>query len=128
MRAFLALAAWMAAICACSSSGEETCEPPPPDGKFHPEPNGQHVAEQVACDALHAAIEDRQMELLATCVTTLPTCPNLLVSAYGAGKEYDQGTVDACVTYFAGAACEQIKAPDSCALTFYPEPPDPCAQ
>ena len=124
---FLMAVSALVAVAACGDT-EETCEPPPGDGKYHPEPNGQRIAEQPACDQLLEAIDERHEALIGMgCVATLPTCPNLLVSEYGAGKEYDVGALDACIVYIQNADCTQLKAPHDCALFFYPEPPDPCA-
>jgi hypothetical protein len=127
MKSFFAMTATLLVALSACSDGEQTCEPPPDDGKYHPEPNGERLAEQPACDQVYAAIDARRSALMG-CVVTHPTCPNFLASKYGAGKEYDVGTLDACVVYIQSATCDQLKAPHDCVLTFYPEPEEACAE
>ena len=72
------------------------------DGKFHPKGNAVAVDELTACDTLHTALETKQTKL--GCILTLRTCPALVQVVSGKPCfQYDQGTINGCVDYFAQA-------------------------
>jgi len=72
------------------------------DGKFHPPGNGTPMSESDACNALSQATSADSLTLM--CLSTSPTCPDLLRSEFTTPcLEYDQGTVQGCVAYYAAA-------------------------
>lgn len=88
------------------------------DGKFHPPTNGTPVAEDAACRTLRDALESK-LTSLQGCVMTLRTCPSLVQIVGGEPcLEYDQGTVQGCVTYYQEAtSCDDLKSrADTCAF------------
>ncbi len=90
------------------------------DGRFHPEPNGEHTSETEACETLYNAFTDRQLAL--KCVVTVHQCPAFLRSVYTtACMQYDLGTVTACAEFIGDIASCDALVSDSCALIGYPE-------
>lgn len=91
------------------------------DGRFHPSPDGTHVSEKAACDAL---VKEQQKQLLALhCVGTGQTCPSFLRAEFQtACMEYDQGSVTGCIAYYVQqTTCDALKAAvDDCVITAYP--------
>jgi hypothetical protein len=92
-------------VAACSV--EQTMQPMN-DGKYHPTANGKAESEADACTALSAAIDMDRSNL--SCVGTSPTCPSLVQAGSGQTcAQYDQGTIQGCVDYFAKATtCQDI--------------------
>lgn len=91
------------------------------DGKYHPPPNGTHISEEAACEALTSKQEKRLLEL--HCVGTGQTCPSFLRSQFQTPcMEYDEGSVQGCLDYYSKqASCQSLKdAIDTCAVTPYP--------
>jgi hypothetical protein len=91
------------------------------DGKYHPAPNGNHVTEKEACEALVDRQSSRLLDL--SCVGTGQTCPSFLRAQFQtACMEYDRGSVDGCIAYYdQQASCEALKeAFDACVITAYP--------
>jgi hypothetical protein len=86
------------------------------DGKFHPATDGQPVTEPVACGALIDAIQAKFQAL--SCVGTTRQCPEFLRAEFGSCLEYDQGTVQGCVAYYAKqTSCADLEsAIDACAV------------
>jgi hypothetical protein len=77
------------------------------------------MAEADACSAIENALRDRAFAL--GCSTTLRPCPELLrVQFTTPCMQYDQGTVDGCVSYFqARTSCGEL-AVDVCVVVPYP--------
>jgi len=98
------------ALFAAACGGDETTNTTgdPSDGRHHPQGNGQHVAEAAACDALVQAQQSRFTAL--SCVGTTRSCPDFLRAEFTtACMEYDQGSVQGCVDYYAEAtACDDL--------------------
>ncbi len=80
------------------------------DGKYHPTPNGTAMSEADACNALSSA-QDADTSALS-CLSTSRACPDLLRAQFTtACLQYDQGTVQGCVAYYAAAkTCETLAA------------------
>lgn len=78
------------------------------------------MTEDGACQALHGALESKLQSFQAQgCVMTLRTCPSLVQIAGGEPcLQYDQGTVQGCVTYYNESAdCDELKKrSDDCAF------------
>lgn len=112
-----ALAGLVLSVVTCGADPESTADAG--DGRYHPDPNGVHVTEAAACDAMASAVRDRAFAI--GCSSTLRPCPELLRSQFEtACMEYDQGTVDACVTYFEERTeCGELDS-TSCVLVAYP--------
>jgi hypothetical protein len=106
-------------LLACSCGDDSGSEPDPGDGKVHPAPNGVHTSETQACARLQAALHDRAFEL--GCSTTLRPCPELLRAQFTTPcMEYDEGSVDGCVAYFATRpSCTELGA-ETCVVVPYP--------
>ncbi len=123
MRSFLLLAS-IAALVACGSSdtgGGSTGDAGVSDGRYHPSPNGVHITEDAACQGLLGAQEDRRQVL--GCAGTSRTCPSLLRAEFQTEcMEYDQGSLDGCVAYYAEQkSCDDfIAAVGDCVITPYP--------
>ncbi len=90
------------------------------DGKFHPPANGTPMSEEAACEALRDALQSELQSFQASgCVMTLRTCPSLVQTIGGEPcLQYDQGTIQGCVTYYQdSASCDELKTrSDSCAF------------
>lgn len=91
------------------------------DGKVRPEGNGQRQSQAAACKALLDAQDARGQALQCT-ITSRP-CPTLIQVMVG-GKdclEYDQGSVQGCVDYYAQQNdCDAFsKALDACLVTAF---------
>ena len=87
------------------------------DGKYHPPSNGMAMTEDAACKALQNALSSKVQSL--ACVMTARTCPDLVRRVGGADcLQYDQGTVQGCVTYYQeSASCDELKTrADDCAF------------
>jgi hypothetical protein len=95
------------------------------DGKIHPEPDGVHISEDAACQALLSGYEARYAALGCT-VGTMRTCPSLIRAQVcgAAGLEFDQGTVQGCVDHYtAQTTCEELGLSiDECVVLSYPAP------
>jgi len=89
------------------------------DGRYHPAPNGVHTSEAEACEALHDAVSDKRLEL--GCAKTLRPCPQFLWVQFGTQcMEYDEGSVQGCVEYYAAwSSCDQMDE-TQCVVTAYP--------
>jgi len=108
----------------CGSDDAETIPPPAGDagdGRYHPPPNGTHITEDAACNALSSAQSSKG--LMLGCVVTVRMCPQLVRSEFTtACMEYDQGSVQGCVDHYN----EQTSCPDfntavkDCVVTPYP--------
>jgi hypothetical protein len=88
------------------------------DGKVHPPGNGVPMSESDACNALRMAQDSQYLSL--GCVATSQTCPDLLRNEFGTQcLEYDQGSVNGCVSYYGMAAsCAALDtAVADCAVT-----------
>lgn len=76
--------------------------------------------EEAACEALRSALSSKLQSFQASgCVMTVRTCPSLVQFVGGEPcLQYDQGTVQGCVTYFQeSASCEELKTrADDCAF------------
>ncbi len=105
-------------LLACSCGGETTA-PDAGDGKVHPPPNGVTTSETQACQRLLGALQNRAFAL--GCSTTLRPCPELLRAQFTTPcMQYDQGTVDGCVSYFnTRSACAELAA-EICVVVPYP--------
>lgn len=68
------------------------------DKPYEPAGNGVGMSEADACKAIVDA-EDAKRAALACGPVTRPPCPTYLQKGNPACSEYDQGTVQACVTY-----------------------------
>ncbi len=89
-------------LLACSSGDTGTGGAGGKDDNFHPTANGVAMDEATACDALHKALEDRQLAL--SCTLTLRTCPSMVQAVAGTQcAQFDQGTINGCVTYYGQA-------------------------
>ncbi len=124
----LAFATALALICAAGCGSDETPIDVPPkdqpeagDGKIYPAPDGVHVGETDACDALLKA-QDAKIKALSCSITTR-TCPALLrVVFVKPCLEYDDGSVKGCVDlYNMQTTCGGLAdAIDACVVTSYP--------
>jgi hypothetical protein len=78
------------------------------DGKYHPAESGTPMQEAEACNTLSTAAGTDQMNL--GCVSTSQGCPDLLrVEFMTPCLQYDEGTVQGCVAYYAMATtCGQL--------------------
>ena len=88
------------------------------DGKFHPPTNGVAMSETDACAALSQATDADSLALM--CLSTSATCPDLLREEFTTPcLQYDQGSVQGCVAYYAAATtCATLDmALDGCAVT-----------
>jgi hypothetical protein len=91
------------------------------DDKYRPAPNGTHITEKEACEALVKKQDSRLFDL--SCVGTGPTCPSFLRAQFQtACMEYDKGSVDGCIAYYdEQTTCDALKeAFDACLITPYP--------
>jgi hypothetical protein len=106
-------------LLACSCGDDSTSEVDGGDGKVHPPPNGVLTSEAQACAQLRAALQDRAFAL--GCSTTMRPCPELLrVQFTTQCMQYDQGSVDGCVSYFSTrSACAELAA-EICVVVPYP--------
>jgi hypothetical protein len=86
------------------------------DGKYHPPTNGVVMSESDACTAIQMAQSSDHLKL--SCTATGELCPDLLRDQFGMCFEYDQGTVQGCVAYYAMATtCDALAtAIDMCAV------------
>ena len=118
LRTSLFLAPLIACLAACESSSggggtggsESSGAGGGGDGKFHPAGNGTAQSESAACSALtNAASSDA---LAIGCVSTTPTCPDFLREEFTtACLQYDEGTVQGCVSYYAKATtCDGLSS------------------
>lgn len=104
-----------------SSTGGTTTGTDTGDGHYHPEPNGTHITEKAACDAL-VNVQGKQL-LALSCVGTGQTCPAFLRSEFKtACMEYDEGSVSGCIAYYKEqTSCDGLKnAIEACIVTSYP--------
>ena len=88
------------------------------DGKYHPPGNGTPMSEADACTALSQAVSSDSLTLM--CLSTGLTCPDLLRAEFTTPcLEYDQGSVQGCVAYYAAAdTCAALDtASAGCAVT-----------
>jgi hypothetical protein len=88
------------------------------DGKYHPPGNGQPMTELDACNALNGA-QDADHTALG-CVSTTRSCPELIRVQFGTEcQQYDQGSVQGCVDYYAKATtCADLNtAINDCVVT-----------
>jgi hypothetical protein len=78
------------------------------DGKYHPPKNGVAMSESDACAALNTA--QSRDNLTLQCSATTEVCPDLLRTQFGTQcLQYDQGSVNGCVAYYAMAAtCDDL--------------------
>jgi hypothetical protein len=107
MRRFVVLACVVPAFVGCSSGSDEE---ETGSGFYEPAGNGVAIGESQACDGLRAAQLDRRMALGCGPVTQA-ACPGYLQKQKQtpACSQYDQGALDACVTYISGlATCEEV--------------------
>ena len=88
------------------------------DGKYHPPGNGVPMSEADACNALSQAMDADNTALM--CPSTTRPCPALLRAEFTTScLQYDQGSVQGCVAYYAAAmACDSLAAAiAACAVT-----------
>jgi hypothetical protein len=88
------------------------------DGKYHPPGNGVAMSETDACAALSQATDTDSLALM--CLATSVTCPDRLREEFTTPcLQYDQGSVQGCVAYYAAATtCTKLYAAlDGCAVT-----------
>ena len=88
------------------------------DGKVHPPGNGVATSEADACSALTDAASSLALSL--GCLSTTQTCPDFLRSEFVTScLQYDQGSVQGCVTYYGmQTTCADLAtAVDDCAVT-----------
>jgi hypothetical protein len=88
------------------------------DGKYHPPDNGVAMSEADACAALSQAGDMDSLTLM--CLATSVTCPDLLRDEFTTPcLQYDQGSVQGCVAYYAAATtCAALDAAlDACAVS-----------
>jgi hypothetical protein len=110
----------------CGSDDSHKSAPPDDeteagDGKIHPPPNGTHVSETEACEALLTAQEAKIKAL--TCSITTRTCPALLRAVFITQcMEYDDGSVQGCIAHYKQqVTCDGLStAIDECLVTPYP--------
>jgi hypothetical protein len=121
----LLLCGSLASVSPAACGGDDTGSAPQPDagdGKIHPEPNGVHVSEDAACQALLNGYEARYAALGCT-VGTMRTCPSLVRAQVGGAMcvEYDEGSVQGCVEHYAKqTSCEALAlSVDECVITAY---------
>ena len=95
-----------------ASSGAGAKEVPPP--------NGVKISEKEACELLLEAFSEGRTKACGT--STLPACPQFLRSQYQPNcMQYDEGSVNGCVSYFKMLkVCDDFVATD-CGLTTYPD-------
>jgi len=114
---------WLALGLACLGPACSESDPDPgadpDDGKYHPPPNGVHITEEEACLRLHEAFQDQASEL--QCSKTVRICPGFLrVQLTPECMEYDEGSVQGCVTFYQEiTACAELIETD-CVVTAYP--------
>ena len=94
---------------ACSSSYEEKDVFPAKPGLVVPDASGQAIAEAAACSALVDALGNARTRLGCTAGTP-PACPGYVRPPGGRQcAQYDQGTVDACVSLINGySSCAEL--------------------
>jgi hypothetical protein len=122
----LALALVLACSLSCGSEDRKETVPPDEeedagDGKVRPAPNGQHVGEATACDALLGA-QDSKIKSLQCSITTR-TCPALLRVVFATKcLEYDDGSVQGCIAHYKKeTTCDGLEnAINECEVTAYP--------
>jgi hypothetical protein len=114
-----------AAIAACGSSSSASGAGGAGgagDGKFHPPPSGAHTTEKAACDELVKAIDSDRMAIAGGCVGTGAVCPQFLRIQSGfTCVEYDEGSVQGCIAYYAMATtCDDLatRASDCVAMAY----------
>lgn len=91
----------------CSSESDDAAGG---SGFFEPAGNGVAISESQACGGLQNAQVARR-QTLACGPVTQPACPGYLQKQKQtpACSQYDQGALDACVTYIGGlATCEEV--------------------
>ena len=89
------------------------------DGRVRPEPNGVHITEAEACDALQTAYKEKAMACAGQNVT-VRTCPNFVKALYDPDcVEFDQGSVQGCVEHYQSVQCE-LRTEDGGVATVYP--------
>jgi hypothetical protein len=99
-------------LSACGSTpetGTTTGTPEAGDGKVHPAGNGTHESEAAACDALSKAQDAQNVAMM--CTATSRPCPALVQVQVGGTVclEYDQGSVQGCLDYYAMATtCDAL--------------------
>lgn len=98
MRRILPIFAFGLFMLGCGADEPTSPTPPPNDGKLHPTPSGERIAEAAACSALADA---HSKTLLAVgCVGTTQSCPTLLRLQSGSDcLQYDKGSLDGCVAH-----------------------------
>jgi hypothetical protein len=104
-----------------STAGSSSGMPEAGDGKLHPPGNGTHESEAAACVALRDAHSAQAQHLL--CASTSRGCPDLLIYQFTtACMEYDQGSVQGCVTYYnqTKTCADLAMAVDNCVITPFP--------
>lgn len=96
---------------ACSSSYEEKDVFPAKPGLVVPDASGQAMAEAAACSALADALGKARTRLECNDFT-LPACPGLVRPPSGRRcAQYDQGTVDGCVSVIDGyTTCTELQS------------------
>ncbi len=94
---------------ACSSSYEEKDVFPAKPGLVVPDASGQAMGEAAACSALVGALGSARTRLGCTAGTP-PACPGYVRPPGGRQcAQYDQGTVDACVSLINGyTSCAEL--------------------
>jgi hypothetical protein len=104
-----------------TSGGAGTTTGDSGDGKYHATPDGVHITEKAACDALVKKQETKLLDL--HCVGTGQTCPSFLRAEFQTPcMEYDQGSVEGCIAYYDQQyTCDALKNSfDNCVVTPYP--------
>jgi hypothetical protein len=120
-RRFLVASLVSLGLLACSSSstsGTTSGAGGADDGKLHPPGNGVAMSETDACNAVSNALDSDYLAL--GCVATSQSCPDLLRAQFGADcLQYDQGSVQGCVSYYGMAAsCAALDtAASNCVVT-----------
>jgi hypothetical protein len=89
------------------------------DTRYHAPPDGTHMGEMAACDALRNAFQDTAVQL--KCSKTVRTCPGFVRANYDPDcVEYDQGSVQGCAEYYGSVASCQALVDTDCVVTVYP--------
>jgi hypothetical protein len=106
------LAALALTLCACAgSSGNDSPNTNDAgDGKYHPAGNGKPVAATDACNELSQSVSAQGSKACSGQVFTVGQCPGG-DAAKAHCAQFDQGTVQGCVTYFNSAmTCDDLRA------------------
>ncbi|MRG90664.1 hypothetical protein [Polyangium spumosum] len=110
----------LAMLLGACGGGDPEPTPLPDDGRYRPPASGERTTEAIACDTLVDAHADRMLKL--GCAGTSRTCPGFLRAEFGAEcLEYDKGSVDGCLAFYASkTTCQELNdALGACVITAY---------